>query len=373
MANRDTQRPTIARIASIASVSRGTVDRALHDRSGVKPEVAEMIRRIADEIGYVPYKSGRALSFSGKPKRIGVILPTSNREYFDAVQKGVHRMAEEANTMAITVEVRRIDCDNETEVVRTVKELRSGGIAGLAIASLDTTAVREAIVGCRDCDIPVVTVNSDISGIDRLCFVGQDLIRSGAVAAEILSKVIRRAGRVLSITGNLNFQAHKDRIVGFKKGLQNWNASLGVDVREGFGTYAGTMACLEQGFQKAKDDGAKITGIYMATGINEACFDFVRRQGLVGEVRIVTNDETVATRRALREGIADFTICQDPNFQGYIPIKVISEYLLSNRRPDSDWHQSPIRIVGATTQGYGDGTHAVDSWVSEKEFDRGLR
>ena len=43
---------TAQQIAELAGVSRGTVDRALHNRGRVNPEVAARIQRIAEELGY---------------------------------------------------------------------------------------------------------------------------------------------------------------------------------------------------------------------------------------------------------------------------------------------------------------------------------
>ena len=43
---------TLKQIAELAGVSRGTVDRALYNRGRVKPEVADRIRKIADDLGY---------------------------------------------------------------------------------------------------------------------------------------------------------------------------------------------------------------------------------------------------------------------------------------------------------------------------------
>jgi len=45
---------TIKDIAAKAGVSRGTVDRVLHNRKDVKPEVAKRILLIADKLGNCP-------------------------------------------------------------------------------------------------------------------------------------------------------------------------------------------------------------------------------------------------------------------------------------------------------------------------------
>ena len=55
---------TLQKIAEVAGVSRGTVDRALNNRGRIRPEVADRIRKIADEMGYQPNLAGRALAMA---------------------------------------------------------------------------------------------------------------------------------------------------------------------------------------------------------------------------------------------------------------------------------------------------------------------
>lgn len=45
---------TLNQIAEICGVSRGTVDRALHNKGNVRPAVAERIKAVANEYGYIP-------------------------------------------------------------------------------------------------------------------------------------------------------------------------------------------------------------------------------------------------------------------------------------------------------------------------------
>ena len=60
---------TLVEIASLAGVSRGTVDRALNNRGRVDPEVADRVRRIAAELGYRPNREGRLLALAKNPIR----------------------------------------------------------------------------------------------------------------------------------------------------------------------------------------------------------------------------------------------------------------------------------------------------------------
>jgi LacI family transcriptional regulator len=216
------RRPTIKRIAALAEVSRGTVDRALNNRSGVDPAVAERIRRIADELGYAPHKAAKSLRFNHSPKTIGIVLPSVNRAFFDQIVEGVHQAAQELRDMGIGTTVNTVDAADDTLVERAMNDMIEAHVAGLIITGPDTARVRSAVNRAVEVGIPVITINSDIPDSKRLCFVGQDLAKSGRVAGELMAKTVCGSGRVLAITGNLNFQAHNDRIVGFREGLLRW-------------------------------------------------------------------------------------------------------------------------------------------------------
>ena len=57
---------TIKQIADMAGVSRGTVDRVIHNRYGVKPDVKERVEKILTEINYKPNVIAQALKRSEK-------------------------------------------------------------------------------------------------------------------------------------------------------------------------------------------------------------------------------------------------------------------------------------------------------------------
>ena len=86
---------TAQQIAELAGVSRGTVDRALHNRGRVNPEVAERIRQIAVELGYKPNLVGQALVRAKQGIRIGVILQSAETPTMQIVQDGIRRAVDE--------------------------------------------------------------------------------------------------------------------------------------------------------------------------------------------------------------------------------------------------------------------------------------
>jgi len=341
------RRPTINNIADVAGVSRGTVDRALNNRPGVNQRLAEKIRRIACDLGYAPNRAAKALRFNYEPQTIGVILPAAN-EFFDDVVRGIKRAEEELHGMGVHAQIETIDESDESAVVNTMMRLSEETEAsGLVMTGPDTSKIRTAINSIADTGIPVVTINSDISAEKRLCFVGQDLRKSGLVAAELLAKLVPTPGTVVAVTGDLNFQAHRDRIVGFQEGMEKWGKHLKVAVGEGYDSYQGTLRCVNDAFSSAAHSGTEVVGVYMATGSIDGCLEAVNNLTAGNRPRIVTNDILPAVEAGLADGRIDFTIFQDPEYQGYMPMKVIYEYLLTKRMPESHWFQSPIRILGA--------------------------
>ena len=86
---------TAQQIAELTGVSRGTVDRALHNRGRVNPDVAARIRQVAAELGYRPNQIGQALVKTPRDFRIGVILQSAETPTMQIVSAGVHRAADE--------------------------------------------------------------------------------------------------------------------------------------------------------------------------------------------------------------------------------------------------------------------------------------
>jgi DNA-binding LacI/PurR family transcriptional regulator len=76
-----TRRPRIADVAQVAGVSKASVSFAFNSPERLKPETAERIRSVAEEMGYRPHPVARMLS-ERRTMTIGVLTPQSLSQVF---------------------------------------------------------------------------------------------------------------------------------------------------------------------------------------------------------------------------------------------------------------------------------------------------
>ena len=76
MAGTGPRRPTISDIARLAGVSKGAVSYALNNRPGVSQATRARVLQIADELGWIPNSTARALS-GARADAVGLVLSRS--------------------------------------------------------------------------------------------------------------------------------------------------------------------------------------------------------------------------------------------------------------------------------------------------------
>ena len=100
---------TAQQIAELAGVSRGTVDRALHNRGRVNPEVSARILQIAKDLGYKPNMIGQALVRTKRDFLLGAILQSAETPTMQIVAAGVRQAAAELRGSGVDLNLREID------------------------------------------------------------------------------------------------------------------------------------------------------------------------------------------------------------------------------------------------------------------------
>ncbi|CAN7550099.1 LacI family DNA-binding transcriptional regulator [Paenibacillus sp. LjRoot153] len=331
---------TIREIAQQAGVSRGTVDRVLNGRSGVKPEIRERILAIADELQYVPNVAAKALAYNRKPIQIGIVMPPKEISFFDDILKGIHAAEDELKGLGICLEYVYINNQLPDEGARAIQTLIANGASGILFSAIDDEVNRASIDKATEQGIPVVTFNSDVENSKRSCFVGQDLGKSGEIAAGLMTRIFKGKAKVLVVVSNMKFHAQRMRFQHFKASLVHSKIEV-VDVIEGYDRYEDTFREMESALKAYPD----LDGIYLSIGQVGACIDAVKLAGKGGQLRIVCNDLIPEVEQGLREGLIDFTIMQNPIQQGYRSLRILYDLIFTGKKPDHELQYTDTSIL----------------------------
>ena len=191
---------TLAEIAALAGVSRGTVDRALNNRGRVDPKVAARVRRIAVEMGYRPNRAGRMLALAKHPIKIGVIVQSVETMFMHMVYEEASRACARLKSEGAEVLLRPLEGVDASRQLDAIDELVDKGVNGLAVTPVEDDAVRARLRALSD-EMPVVTFNTDLSESGRLCYVGSDNYACGRACAGLMNLLL--AGGIIYTIGGV--------------------------------------------------------------------------------------------------------------------------------------------------------------------------
>lgn len=314
---------TLEQVAQQAQVSRRTVDRVVHNRGNVKPEVEERVREALKELGYERNKIASALASSKYTRRVCIMYQKPVSCYYDEkLIEGIREAEKELRDFGIEVDKVVVDSADTQVYCDIMNELAEKGYSGLALRGPDNQQVAECINRLSKQGIPVVTFNSDIPGGDRVCFVGQNLYQSGRIAGDIMSRLVRRGEKILIGYGDPQYYAHHARVNGFvhelkKAGFEEEDIVIFYTNQE----YDVTVACLEQYFTEVDN----IRGVYMSIEPNSACGDFLMNAKLKKRPFVICHDIDPNTISYMKKGIFDFVIDQDISDQSYQSLLILKD------------------------------------------------
>lgn len=331
---------TIKQIAELANVSRGTVDKVLNNRPGVKPATQEKILRIAKELDYHPNFLGKALVQSKTPLKLGVILTADYNPFIQELLSGIQRAQFEFNPFGLEIITKMLTTIEPAEQLSIINDLIEQNVTGMAVFPIDDTQVINRINQLAENNTAIVTFNSKINDINSLCFIGQNHYKGGRTAAELLSKVIRGKKKIGVIVSSRKLSCHQDRLQGFIDRLTEEETLVEiVDVQENQDRKEAAFRIALEYCNKYPDlDAIYITGGGVA-GVGSA-LDIA---GMVGEVHVICHDLTSGSIDLLKKDVVDFVLGQNPAEQGYQLVKVLFEYCMKNIIPPEEI-EIPITI-----------------------------
>lgn len=332
---------TMQQIADRCGVSRGTVDRALHHKEGVREEVAERIRATAREMGYI---SNRLVMQQTRQWKIGVVLHSGHSAFVQMLCELFSSFSERELIPNITVIVRVMqDMDVQHQLTLIDELVTTEHIDGLALMPLANTFVRDRINTLSEkMGIPVVTFNTDITDANRLAYVGADNIAAGRAAAALLGMVMQGRGSVLPILGQRSgHYADSQRYTGFLNEMaENFP---GIRILHPECSFLDENLA-ERIASRAIHSEEEVNGFYLTSAGREGVYRAVNAAENREKIHIVVHDITEGNVRMVKQGTVDFIIGQDVKTQGTLPIRLLYDYLERHQFPRERMNMTDITI-----------------------------
>lgn len=321
---------TIKEIASLANVSRGTVDKVLNNRPGVKTETRERVIQIAKELNYEPNILGKALVRSNEKLKVGIILTPEYNPFVHEIIRGVKRAQKEYEIYGLEVNVKMLSTLEPAELIALLNWFENENYSGIAVFPNNDEQVIRKVNALSEKGMTIITFNSPVDEIQDLCYIGQNHFLGGQVAAGLISKLIPDQGTIALIISSENLSCHHYRRLGFVERIQQIKPNITItDPVE-------NQDRSDDAFRQTIDflnDYDDLVGIYVTgggvSGIGKALDLF----GKSGQVKVICHDVTEESTAMLKNQTVDFVIGQNPDLQGYLLVKTFFEYLFKKQVP----------------------------------------
>jgi LacI family transcriptional regulator len=333
----------IHRIAEMANVSIGTVDRALHGRGGIKDATRKRILQIAQQIGYSPNLAARALSVAKFRVRIGVCIPKEIRFFYDQLWGGVVYEARHLEQLGIEFLNLPVQALGEGDI-DAFKELVESRVDGIILTAGSPKELTPLINEAEEKGVRVVCVSTDAPESRRSSIVCVEPHLNGCLAGELMGKCVPPGSKVAVVAGMLSTEDHRKKTDGFSEGfLRHCPEGKIISVVEGHEDE-------NESFQKTSDLLRRfptLDGLYVNT-VN--CLPVCRAlgaRGFEGKVKLITTDLFAEMAPYFQKGIITASIYQHPYRQGQIAVRLLADNLTNRVHFPPAVHLSPGVVMSS--------------------------
>lgn len=346
------RRVTIKDIAMQAGVSVGTVDRVIHDRGRVSPEVKAKILQVMQALDFEPNLIASTLAFN-RLIRIGVLMPQLHSDpYWDLPLLGMRRAQQSVRHYGIGLLEQMFDLFSPQDFKSSALALIDQKPDALVFPPIFLKESLEVLDHCAEVEIPIILVNTDVEHAQVMSYIGQDSYQSGVLAGKLLSMLMNGSGKVLLL--NLDKETtNAKHLMDKEQGLRHFLAEkdrdsftvLRQDV-EDFDNPERLETLLKGLLQQYVD----IKTVFVTNSRAYKLIEVIQDLSLP-HLPILGYDLLPNNLHFLQMGKIDFLINQNANYQGYLAIKNLTEFFIFKKQLPRVQHL-PLDIVVAENATY---------------------
>lgn len=320
-------------IAQKAGVSTGTVDRVLHNRGRVAPEVEKRILDIIAEMGYEPNLIARALG-SKKTYRIAALIPDPACDYYwREPQLGIEKAENAIKQYGVQVHQYIFNPYEVSSYIGQAKKLTESNPDGIFLSPIFYHDTLPFFKEWQGKNIPFVLFNTHIAESGALSYVGQDSYQSGLLAGKLIHYGQPQPCTILILHIDEEIK-NAPHLAKKEEGMRDYYQKHDPDQ-----TYKVITAELSRpdrpGFKEQLyqiiDNDPDLKSIYVTTSKSYEIAACLAHRG-VDHIKMVGYDLLPKNIQYLNSEAISFLINQNPKGQGYWGIHQLVNHLVFKKR-----------------------------------------
>lgn len=317
----------VKEIARRAGVSIATVDRVLHNRTGVSPATKAKILTIIKELDYQPNIFARRLS-SNKTMSIAVLIPSASAEsaFWDLPRQGINKAAAEIAAYGVAIHEFLFDQDEVNTFEEQVSKVLGGDYAAVVLAPMFVDRAQQFLDACDRKKMPCVLINSDLPAHDNRWYYGPDLFQSGKMGGHLLRYLLPK-GNILLVNISKELDAHH-HLLRKEEGLRAYLSANGlkqdlykIDIRHT------NYSAIAKALDAKREEMPPVDAVFVTNSRVASVARYMEEQQLAEKI-LIGYDFIPENINYLERGTIDFLICQKPFEQGYRAIKGLCSKLI---------------------------------------------
>lgn len=316
-------------IAERAGVSKGTVDRVLHNRGRVADDVRENILKIIKELEYEPNVIAQSLKSQRTYSLIALIPNPDADDYWKEPYMGLLKAERELRQYGVSITSLVFDPHDKAGFVARAREVTNASPDGVLVAPIFYKEVFPFFEAWEKQQIPYVLFNTQITGANALSYIGQDSYKSGLLAGKLLSFGLEAPTTLLvvHINEDISNSAHLiTKEEGFRDYFREHDPEGRYHVVRGVinfndpGVFDGQM-------RKILNDEPALSGIYVTTSKAFEIASYFEKNN-IHHIKLIGYDLLDRNLNFLQTEMIQFLINQNPFGQGYWGIHQLANHLV---------------------------------------------
>jgi LacI family transcriptional regulator len=212
--------PTLSEVAKKAGVGTTTVSRVINGGNQVDPKTLARVRRVIEDLGYLPNEAARILR-GGRTRTIGFVIPSIADPFFSSCAEAAQAIARANDSLLIVITTQN-DPQAEVEGVNVLMRHRADGFI-IAPANSESKILRNLL---QRLSVPIVAMDRPIADSTIPSVVADNFSGAQHATQHLIEHGYKR---IICLTGEIDLYTIHERVRGYRKAIKSSGLDCVVD------------------------------------------------------------------------------------------------------------------------------------------------